>query len=196
MQRCHRIEPSRRTGRTGSKVAAVIIGEHGRTDLGRLAGQPGHEWMLCPVPFHRCEHALPDQFGIFRQRYLIRRIGLIGDSGERNPLQHQRYDPVSMLLGIGNGRRARLRHADEVECGQAQMVGEPSDVFGFAHPVRGSGRLAETAAIDRNQGKAVGQRARLHRPHPPVERPAMQQDNRWTLADLLDGQRAAVHLQP
>jgi hypothetical protein len=115
-----------------------------------------------------------------------------GDAIERGALQRQRQQPRGRAPRQRQADAAALRHGDKVKARQPQRIGDAQHVIGFGGKTGGGDRLAKAAAIDTDEGVICRQR-QLRPPHPPIERPAVQQQHGWPGAGALDSKPSARH---
>jgi len=85
-----------------------------------------------------------------------------------------------------------LRHADEHRPIDGKMIEKQSQIVRLPFQPGRRRRATEAAPVGRDQAKLVCERLDLRPPDPPVERPAMDQDDRAAGARSVDCERAVA----
>src|SRR5690242_304758 len=92
-------------------------------------------------------------------------------------MQHQRVDARRPAGRVAHGDASTLRHPDERDRIQLEVVEQRIEIVQFLIETGRTGGLAEAAPVERDHLEAPFQRRDLRRPHPPVHRPAVNQDH-------------------
>ena len=120
-------------------------------------------------------------------------VGIGNEPGQGRAAQQQGRHARRVADCERQGDRGALRQAAQRNAIQPQGVGDPNDVISFLQQIGRGGRSAEPAPIGHDDPEMLAERRDLRGPHPPVESPAMEQEQRRPLASTGKRQGTAVN---